>query len=309
MGVWGSTPHGSTIQNLVVKLSSQDEAVIAEMWESGASLCQVWKDWKRLYLTPTESIESSIKLFLAHLHATGKSYRYIKEFGYVLKRFSLFINTEADLSRVTTKQWWCSVSAMGAGETARVKLKIYLTWCYKQGWLKDPVFLQREETKKVAGEISVLDNDQVASLIKSCPLDLLGHLWLCLCLGLRPAEATRTEALQVRDGFLVIGAKAAKTRTRRVLELPLGHEKYSTLIEPQVNLRRRMHALKQKAGLVEWPRNVMRHTAASHWLNKLQSADAASLHLGNSPVMLHRHYKALVTRKESEDFFKLWVDR
>ena len=137
MGVWGSTPHGSTIQNFPIKLSSQDEAVIAEMWESGASLCQVWKDWKRLYLTPTESIESSIKLFLAHLHATGKSYRYIQEFGYVLKRFSLFINTEADLSRVTTKQWWCSVSAMQPGETARVKLKIYLTWCHRQGWLKD----------------------------------------------------------------------------------------------------------------------------------------------------------------------------
>ena len=156
-----------------MNLSSQDEAIIAEIWHNGESLAQVWKDWKSLYLTPTESIESSIKLFLAHLHATGKSHRYIQEFGYVLKRFSLFINTEADLSRVTTKQWWCSVSAMGAGETARVKLKIYLTWCHRQGWLKDPVFLQREETKKVAGEISVLDNDQVASLIKSCPLDLL----------------------------------------------------------------------------------------------------------------------------------------
>ncbi|MDA7632116.1 hypothetical protein N8778_04740 [Verrucomicrobia bacterium] len=72
-----------------------------------------------------------------------------------------------------------------------------------------------------------------------------------MCLGLRPAEATRTEALQVRDGFLVVGAKAAKTKTRRVLELPHGHEKYSSLIGPQVNLRRRMHALKQKAGLVE----------------------------------------------------------
>jgi len=28
--------------------------------------------------------------------------------------------------------------------------------------------------------------------------------------------------------------------------------------------------------------------------------------LGNSPTMLHRHYKALVTRAESEKFFKLW---
>ena len=112
---------------------------------------------------------------------------------------------------------------MSAGQTARVKLKIYFTWCHRQGWLKDPVFLQREETKKIVGEISVLDNDQVSSLIKNYPLDLLGHIWLCLCLGLRPSESNRTEALQVRDGVLVVEAKAAKTRTRRVLELPHGH--------------------------------------------------------------------------------------
>ena len=50
-------------------------------------------------------------------------------------------------------------------------------------------------------------------------------------------------------------------------------------------------------------------TSASHWLNYYQDEQKAALHLGNSPTMLHRHYKALVTRKESEEFFKLWVDR
>jgi len=152
----------------------------------------------------------------------------------------------------------------------------------------------------------VLSIDEVSSLIKTCPSDLLGHLWLCLCMGLRVAEASRVQHLTVTETHLVVGAEASKTKSRRVLDILRGHQKYSRLIRPQVNLRKRMECLRAEAGLSRWPRNCMRHTAASHWLNKLQSADATALHLGNSPVMLHRHYKALVTRKESEEFFELW---
>ena len=70
--------------------------------------------------------------------------------------------------------------------------------------------------------------------------------------------------------------------------------------------RKRMERLKREAGIVTWPRNCMRHTAASHWLNFYQDEAKAALHLGHSPTMLHRHYKALVTQKESEEFFALW---
>ena len=90
---------------------------------------------------------------------------------------------------------------------------------------------------------------------------LLGHLWLSLCLGLRVAEASRTQALECRDNYLIIGAKASKTRSRRVIALPEGHkERY-------------------------WPRNCLRHTAASHWLNFHEDEAKAALHLGHSPTM------------------------
>jgi hypothetical protein len=46
-------------------------------------------------------------------------------------------------------------------------------------------------------------------------------------------------------------------------ELPPGHEKYSSLIRPQVNLKKRLYTLKDSAGLSDWLRNVMRNTAAS----------------------------------------------
>ena len=125
----------------------------------------------------------------------------------------------------------------------------------------------------------------------------------------RLSKTKVVEYLQVRDGFLIVGAQAAKTRTRRVMEMLPGHLSWWGKVQPLKSLRERFEALRSKAGLTHWPNNAMRHTAASHWLNHYQDEQKAALHLGNSPTMLHRHYKALVTRKESEEFFRLWVDR
>ena len=308
VGVRGSTPLGSTkfkSGEPYLFLSNQDQKVVEEMWENGVSLIQVWSDWRRLYLASPQRVNTCFKLFLKHIKDSGRSPQYCKEFGWVLNKLGLYMDTELPLCRVTTKSWWRSLDAMGAGNTVRRKVSVFLNWCFKQGFIKEPVVIQGKPSMP-DGEIQVLPNQVVASLIQSCPLDLLGYLWLCLCMGLRVAEAKRTEHLAHRDGCLIVGASAAKTRTRRVLDILPGHEQFTRLIQPQINLKKRMLALRADSGISDWPRNCMRHTAASHWLNKLRSAESAALHLGNSPVMLHRHYKALVTKKESEEFFAIW---
>lgn len=125
-------------------------------------------------------------------------------------------------------------------------------------------------------------------------------------MGLRVSEAKNTEMLGLRDRFLIVGAKAAKTRTRRVMELLDGHEQWWKAIKPVKSLLERFEQLRESAGIHDWPMNAMRHTAPSHWLNFYQDEAKAALHLGHSPAMLHCHYKALVTRRESEEFFELW---
>jgi hypothetical protein len=291
--------------NPEINLSDQDLSVVADMWSHGQSLAQVWSDWRRLYLASDQSVKTSVELFLSHLKEADCSHRYCQEFQWVLDRLDLFMDVSLPICQIPTKSWWGSLDAMGAGNTARRKVSVFLNWCLQQGFINEVVKIPGKPSYP-KGDIEILSNKDVSSLIQSCPSDLLGHIWLCLCLGLRVAEAEKVDHLSVKGNYLIVGAKAAKTQTRRVLDIPEHHGHYASLIQPQVNLKKRMLALREESEITKWPRNVMRHTAASHWLNRLQSAEAAALHLGNSPVMLHRHYKALVTKDESEEFFAIW---
>ena len=292
---------------LAITLSSQDEAVVAEMWQNGASLCQVWRDWKRLYLVEGVSVKDSCQLFLAHLSSGGKSKRYIQEFAWTLKHLARTCGDNLTIGQHNSSSMWGALDAMRATETARRKVAIFLNWCFEQGYCAHKIKIPCSVSIP-KGEIEVLNNQQVKALKDACPDDLIFYLWLCLFLGVRPAEARRVDNIHYRDECLIVGAFASKTKTRRVIELPAGFTHYAHHKANLVNLRKRMALLREQAGVHYWPRNCMRHTAASHWLNRLQSADAAALHLGNSPVMLHRHYKALVTRKESQEFFDIWKE-
>ena len=42
---------------------------------------------------------------------------------------------------------------------------------------------------------------------------------------------------------------------------------YWDSVRPVRYVRGQMARLRSKAGIITWPRNCVRHTAASHWLN------------------------------------------
>ena len=114
---------------------------------------------------------------------------------------------------------------------------------------------------------------------------------------------------------IIIGLHVAKKRSRRVVDindtlaawLP-SCAKLSGLIIPfegNRTLYTRLAALAKKAGLEAWPDNGLRHSCASYSLAATGDAVRVAYQLGNSADMIHRHYKALVTKADAERFFAL----
>jgi hypothetical protein len=52
-----------------------------------------------------------------------------------------------------------------------------------------------------------------------------------------------------------------------------------------------------------WPKDILRHTCASHWLAIVPDAQRIALQLGNSPAILLRHYRSIVTKEDAERFW------
>ena len=289
-----------------MKTSIQDDEVIQSIWDNDLSLLEVWKAYKSAYLVESLTFKEATTRYLDHLRNRKLCDQYIKQMGWVLNEFLGLLDPDSMLPHHTTFAVERGLRKTRNSEYKKGRIASFYQWAYKHNYMGKPVDLTGDKIKTAGKQIGTLENDEVEALIKACPEELQGHLWLRLCMGLRVSEASQVEELSQRDGYLIVGANAAKTRTRRVIKMLPRHKRWWSCVSPLKSLRERFEKVRSDAGIEKWPNNAMRHTAASHWLNYYQDESKAALHLGNSPTMLHRHYKALVTEKESEKFFKLW---
>jgi len=156
-----------------------------------------------------------------------------------------------------------------------------------------------------------------------------GLAWFALSTvcGLRPEEAEKTTEAEInfKEGFIRVESQTTKIRQRRVVYpkaeamkfLKWSLDKGGKLpIDSQVKKRmlagmlwkskgesKRRTGLRKALGFDKWPKDITRHTAASYWLASDGSAAHVSEMLGHSERTLKKHYKALVTKKQAEEFW------
>jgi integrase len=142
---------------------------------------------------------------------------------------------------------------------------------------------------------------------------LLAFHAIGLFAGLRVAEI---KALDWRDvdiagGFIHVGAKISKTRSRRLVpvtpNLLAWLQPIAKLTGPVVErgLRYRHEAARERAGIKHWPDNCMRHTFVSCRLAVTANAAQVALESGHDQVVLFAHYRELVKPKDAERFFAI----
>jgi len=202
----------------------------------------------------------------------------------------------------------------GSRSTRLNRLSTLLSFAVRRGYMeKNPCELvERVTIEWHAPEILTVPQCK-ALLLASKKEDaaFLPHLALCLFAGVRPAEALRLtwDDVNLTTGLLTIDAEDSKTRSRRVVELPEACVAWLRLGGdlPAINVRKRLNAVATSAGIVPWPRDAMRHTAASYW-HALKGEVVTARNLGHSEAILHRHYRALVTPTGAKSFFSITPD-
>ncbi len=184
----------------------------------------------------------------------------------------------------------------------------------------EPVKVDRDEPK-------ILPLDGVKRLVQAAQAHKQGVCMPYVALGLfcaiRPTELARLSwnEIDLQDKTVTIGAKLAKMRQRRIVEIPKNavqflapHALAKTPIKGK-NARRDFDAVKAAAGyggrsgektaLQPWTADIMRHTGISHHLAQHQHEGKTASWAGNSPDVIQRHYKGLVNKQDAKAFWAI----
>lgn len=112
------------------------------------------------------------------------------------------------------------------------------------------------------------------------------------------------------QGWSEIKSENAKTGSRRLTPIsdnlrqwliPLRQE---GLVMPQKEIWREITALSGWLGF-EWERNVLRHSAISYRVATTQNVNQVALESGNSPAIIFKHYRELVTPADAQKWWSI----
>ena len=120
--------------------------------------------------------------------------------------------------------------------------------------------------------------------------------------------------MRLAERVVVVGAGKAKTGSRRVVPIaenlalwlaPL-HRRDGP-VDPSPTSKATTHRwcrIADRVG-VAWRHNALRHSFISYRLAVVQNPAQVAFECGNSPGMIHRHYKALVTEAQGREWFAI----
>lgn len=143
--------------------------------------------------------------------------------------------------------------------------------------------------------------------------DMIPAICIGLFAGLRRSEICALDWTEVKKSSIEVTAAKAKTRRRRIVEMQpnlvqwLAHFRKTSgpvFDGSEDKYEERRKDLAQGAGLA-WPRNVLRHSAASYHLAHFRSENQTALQLGHAPQVLIDHYREVVTPAAAAQFWKI----
>jgi integrase len=186
-------------------------------------------------------------------------------------------------------------------------------------------------------EPEILTPAQAAAILTACDDELFPAVAIAMFCGLRQAEIEKLDwsAVNLVDGHITIGAKIAKTNSRRVVTMPENLRAFLSdyrsrkgQVWPEgcrnkwnlariaagfgwfFSTSRKVMAAqdkvkKAKRKLIPWPNNALRHSCISYRVAMEKDLAKIAYESGNSPQVIQKHYNGLASPKDATAFFAI----
>jgi integrase len=251
----------------------------------------------------------------------GVSKDYLRDCRFRLGRFAKDFQTDiAKIKSADLDAWLRSFAHSGRSRNNTRGLLVTLFRFARsaghlpRGQMTEAEHLSRAKDK--GGEIEIFSVDELSRLLNASGNAVLPYIALGAFAGIRTAEIHRLTWDSIRWGQRVIEIKAgmAKTSQRRLIplldNLVLWLQQIPDRTGPIVKLARPEKTAREIVAvscqpIVTWKHNALRHSYASYRLAVIQDAGKLALEMGNSPSMVFRHYRELVTVEEANAWFAI----
>lgn len=265
------------------------------------------------------TVSSAVEEFLRDKRECGLSTVYIQDLTYRLKKLSTYFEcTLADITVDAIRDFFAGLKLSPRGHNnCLATLGVFFGYCQRRKWLpKESDLLEGiGKRKESRAPVEILTPGEVKALLGACSPELAAALALVAFGGVRMEEVLRLvwEDTYRRPGFIEIEAAKAKTARRRLM--PLLPNLADWLQRPQrqtgpiwphskAYLFEALRDAVESAGL-KWKRNALRHSFVSYRLADVRSKHQVAEEAGNSPAMIDRSYRELVTPDEAEAWFRI----
>lgn len=282
---------------------------------------------------PHKTVAEVVNVMLAAKEADGLEGVYLKDLKMRLGKFAKSFQCQiADVSEAQINEWLRSLSS---GPRSRNNYRLVIGTLFKfavsAGFLpKDHLDYDKvTKAKEEHAAIEIFKPAELVKLLNAARLDagnlkpgmnrryaegpgLLPLLVLGAFAGLRTREIERQqwEDINLERGFIRVTAAKGNTAQKRLIQ-PIHDNLKQWLAElrqdkgPVCEIARTPDAinrLAKRAG-VTWKHNALRHSFISYRVAETQDVKAAAYEAGNSPAMIHAHYRELVEVGEAKEWF------
>ena len=269
---------------------------------------------------PDVLVRDAVARFAEAKAAEGKSKLYLKDIRVMLAK-GLAAAFHGNLAGVTAEDLRTYLNAKkGCGPVAknnhRRLIVALFNFAKEERWLSPDAATAADALKPytVTGkDVEIYAPVELGKLLTHADEEFLPFVALLAFGGIRREELHKGlawEAVDFRDGRIIVPAAIAKTKKKRKIEMADNLKEWLAPYAGRTGAifakdpRKRMAALATAAG-VRWKRNALRHSFGSYRMEATKNEGQVALEMGNSPAVVKAHYHEIVRATDASTYWSL----
>lgn len=265
----------------------------------------------------SRSIPDMVAEMLEEKRSAGLSREYISNLAVRFGRFTRSFSGRMDaVTGPQLSEWFTKAKFAGRNRNNYLQaIQTLVKWAKRKKYLPatwdalDAV----HRAKIVYGAVEIFTPEEMRQLLDHANPIHIPFLTIAAFSAIRTTEILRLDWSRVGEKWITLGADITKLSARRLAPIPpnlsqwLAPYRKSTGPVYDAGIKGAAHAvlrLAQRAG-IPWKRNALRHSGISYRLAQTNDIKLISIESGNSPEIIERNYRELVTPESAVNWFSI----